>query len=89
MSILSKMNEKRNFSELSEKCDKVKAKSVDWNRSNKEKKAKAGRKWYKENKVKVTAQAIKWNNANIVRKRAIVSKYSKANWGKGKRGGEN
>ena len=67
-----------------ENCDNMKARSIEWNRSNKERKAKTRRKWYKENKVKAMAQAIKWNNTNIVRRRAIVSKYTKANWRKGK-----
>ncbi len=63
-------------------CDKIRKRSIDWNKNNKEQKAETRRKDYEKNKKKMIAQSVKWNKDNKEKRKIISARYTKTHWRK-------
>ena len=57
--------------------DKIKKRSVAWNKNNKKQKAHTNKEWYNNNKRLSIDRAVKWNKENIERRREISAKHSR------------
>lgn len=60
--------------------DKIKKRSIDWNKNNKKQKADTRRKGYEKNRDKMIAQSVKWNKENRERRKIICSKHNRLYW---------
>ena len=57
--------------------EKIKKRSIDWNKNNTKRKAENGKKWYNNNTHITIARATKWNREHTEKRRKISAKHNK------------